>query len=78
MEGRDAVGMITVSTAKCRPNREIDASVFESLRVKFPAACGVQLVAVARRATVRRRACAGYLKYPAACGGVLHSELGNL
>ncbi len=29
---------------------------------KFPAACGVQLVAVARRATVRRRACAGYLK----------------
>ncbi len=38
---------------------------------KFPATCGVQLVAVARHVTGRRRAGAGYLKYPAACGEVL-------
>jgi len=40
---------------------------------QFPAACGVQLVAVALRATDRRWDSGGYLEYPAACGGVLYS-----
>ncbi len=32
-----------------------------NIEVEFLEACGVQMVAVARRTTVRRRACAGYL-----------------
>jgi hypothetical protein len=39
--------------------------------LNFPRCSRRAVGAVARRATVRRRACAGYLQFPAACGGVL-------